>query len=427
MQEPYVGAKAHVAIGSNFRVVQKITSDKKKPVRAAIVIVDPTIHFTVNPDLLDEDIVGIVYKVNNVSIGIISMYLDSKKNIEEDITLIKAYRRIMNTDDLIIGGDANASNLWRGCDADDQRGNALMETFTEMDCEIVNTGNTPTFYVYRQGKAHSSIIDVTACSSTLLPRVKRWRVDESFATLSDHRPILYEVDIKQQRRTNIRIGTKRFNTKKANWKKFKYELDQKITELNLDEAAIQEINSPEDLSKAVIGYTEAVISASRLSMPEIKTNTSRETQTWWNEDITNKRKEMITKRRRIKNANPRRKQIVIDEYLKAKEEFINAIEQTVTKSWKDLLTRQEKENVWQHTYRIIKATSNREEDKLLRASTGELLSETESAELLATTFDPADDDESDSVEQKAIRAKAANIKKEFANLPADTLLPFYQT
>ncbi|CAK1587357.1 unnamed protein product [Parnassius mnemosyne] len=111
MQEPYVGAKSHVTVGSHYRVIQKITNDKTKPVRSAIVITDPNIQFTINPRLITEDIVVVELNIGHTNVGIISMYLHEKGIIEEDLSTIKKFKEAMNTKDVIIGGDANASSM----------------------------------------------------------------------------------------------------------------------------------------------------------------------------------------------------------------------------------------------------------------------------------------------------------------------------
>ncbi|CAK1577838.1 unnamed protein product [Parnassius mnemosyne] len=118
MQEPYVGAKAHLSVGSQYRVIQKVTHDTSKPVRSAIVVTDPTLQFSVNPNFLSEDIVGVELKLGYIKIGIISMYLHEKGNLDENLQIIKKYISSMKTEDIIIGGDANAKSIWWGCNAE---------------------------------------------------------------------------------------------------------------------------------------------------------------------------------------------------------------------------------------------------------------------------------------------------------------------
>ena len=71
----------------------------------------------------------------------------------------------------------------------DKTGELLEELITSRGMIVANEGNKPTFVRGNQ----TSCIDVTMCTEDLGGRIKKWRVldDES---LSDHRPIMFEVD-----------------------------------------------------------------------------------------------------------------------------------------------------------------------------------------------------------------------------------------
>ncbi|CAK1589382.1 unnamed protein product [Parnassius mnemosyne] len=427
MQEPYVGAKAHLTVGPQYRVIQKVTNDINKPVRSAIVVIDPNINFTINPNLLTEDIVGIVLKIDNHNIGFISIYLHEKGVIEEDLATIKTFVEAMQTEDVIIGGDANASSIWWGCKADDNRGTQIMETFAELNLEVLNTGKVPTFSAYRRDTLCSSIIDITACTTSLLHKVENWGVDNSFCTLSNHKPILFKLSMSSSF-TEIKINsTRKYNTRKANWCRFNSEFRKTLDNNGLTKKRIEEIMTTQQVEEIVNTYTESITKACDETIPKINRKKVSKAAKWWNTEIKEKKEIMIRLRRRIRNAHPTRKNWVIEQYLEARQQYKKSIEDATTKSWKELCTNEQKENVWQRTYRILKVCSNREEDKLLKDQNGAILSEKESAILLAETFYPKDSSNTDTKDQNEIRTKTNEFIAQFGNNATEIKTPFART
>ncbi|CAG5009324.1 unnamed protein product [Parnassius apollo] len=187
------------------------------------------------------------------------------------------------------------------------------------------------------------------------------------------------------------------------------ELEKAINKKGLSKESIEEIKTPIALDETVVEYTECILEACNKIIPIIKRKQMPKAAKWWNAELKEKKDEMIRIRRRIKNAHPKRKNHVIQQYLIAKEEYTRNIERASTKSWKELCTKEEKETIWQRTYRILKVCTNREEDKLLRDQNGELLSTKESAVLLAKTFYPDDNSNTDTEEQTEIREKVKRI------------------
>lgn len=86
------------------------------------------------------------------------------------------YQEIINTIDqqltdvrksVIISGNFNAKSAeWRGV-ITESRGSMVSELLLKYDLQVCNDGNPPTFC----NENRSSYIDVTACSTNLLPRL----------------------------------------------------------------------------------------------------------------------------------------------------------------------------------------------------------------------------------------------------------------
>ncbi|CAK1587356.1 unnamed protein product [Parnassius mnemosyne] len=166
VQEPYVGAKAHVTC--RHRVIQKQTNDTQKPVKSAVIVVDSSVQYTVNPDIITENIDACKFKICNHYVAIINIYMEEAQDVEQDLRIISNYRNILDSENIIIGGDLNAKSPWWGCDVEDRRGTAISESFAQLELHILNTGKTPTFWAHRGNRDYTSIVDVTACSNGLL-------------------------------------------------------------------------------------------------------------------------------------------------------------------------------------------------------------------------------------------------------------------
>ncbi|CAG4932972.1 unnamed protein product [Parnassius apollo] len=238
----------------------------------------------------------------------------------------------MNASDYIIAGDVNAKSVWWGCDADDKRGSQIMETVAELNLEILNTDSNPTFAVYRMGKLCSSIIDITVCSASLINKIKNWRVDETFSTLSSHKPILYELNPQNFTPQKTITSTRKFDTRKANWEVFKQELTTESSSNQINKEIIGQIKTTQDLDIMVDKYTQCISAACSKAIPLIKPKKAKKAAIWWTKELTLKKEEMIRIRRRIRNAHPKRRNFVIDLYLKAREEYIHSIETAATQS-----------------------------------------------------------------------------------------------
>ncbi|CAK1594228.1 unnamed protein product [Parnassius mnemosyne] len=410
LQEPYVGAKAHVTC--NRHVIQKPTSNRDKPVKSAVIVVDPTYLIIENPEHVSENIVGFIVKIGKFEVGIINVYLEKDGNIEEDTRKITRIVHDMATENVILTGDFNARSLWWGSRAEDKRGLLLSEMIAELDMNVLNQGSESTFYQYRGGKLYSSIVDVTCCTSAILHKMERWRVDPNFVTLSDHRAIQFQMKVKTDKQSvAVRNSTRLFNTAKANWSLFRNDLKEKLEKENVTENKIKTIDTPEELDDIVDSYVKQVKLACQKSIPTISKNVYKTCTPWWNTQLEAERCKDIRLRRRIKFANERRKPYVIQDFVEAKEKYINNIMTAITTSWKELCTKQEKETVWQSMYRIIKKCSASNQDKLLKSG-DEILNANDSAMLLAKSFYPDDDKNIDTEEQTRIRDKADKITKE---------------
>ncbi|XP_045509923.1 uncharacterized protein LOC123705261 [Colias croceus] len=120
-----------------------------------------------------------------------------------------------------------------------------------------------------------------------------------------------------------------------------------------------------------------------------KKHTQKFTLSWWNDELAQMKKEVATRRRRIRNAAPVRRDRVVGLYLEQKEKYEKAVKDAQCESWKEFCRKQDREGVWEGIYRVLNRATGRVEDLPLTRG-GETLNARSSAELLAETFYPVD-------------------------------------
>ncbi|CAK1541875.1 unnamed protein product [Leptosia nina] len=377
IQEPYVGREGKMKEYRGTRVFQFVgKADKRKPTTRMCTCVSYYFEPTPTP---------------------IEPYLNELRRIQKLVG-----------PSVIFAGDANAkSDLWGGR-ITDRRGESLMGSISEMGAYVANEGLTPTFDTYRGGKRYSSYVDVTFHTANLLGLVGEWRVEEAL-TSSDHNTILFEIKKTKLKGTMIERTTRIYKTGKAHWTDFREKIGQLLERKSISVEILNKIGTEEELDRVVEEYTEMIKEVCEESLPKLN-KTRKLTVPWWTPELTALKNQMRTKKRRIRCAAPTRRLHVVEDYLKTKEKYEVSIKEAKLRSWKEFCGKQDREGMWEGIYRIINRTEIRREDVPL-VKEGQVLGMRESAELLARTFYPDDDDDKDQPVHKEIRTRALGVNE----------------
>lgn len=417
VSEPYIGASGVLKQPNGTRVIQR-SLNREKPNKAAIIVFDPDIEIIEHPLLTSENIVVATLKTNTWTMVIISIYLEEEKAIDQDIGAIKHICEAIEVSKVLIGGDANAWSSWWGSVSENHRGEALAGAFVELDMEVLNEGSEPTFFTIRGDKTYQSRVDVTACKTSMLGIVDNWRVEKGI-TSSDHNAIVFTIRMRTPTEARKSNSTRIYNTKKANWSEFRTEMAKNLNESGIDIEYIKHICSINTLEEATNKYIDSIKKACEKAIPIIKRK-SKINLPWWSEELTKLKKEMVTKKRRISHAAPRRRCHVVSEYLKAKERYELSAKEAQTLSWKQFCETQDKESMWDGVYRVIRNTARRYEDQPLVRG-GRVLSPEESAKHLSDTFFPDDKSSDDDANHERVRQLAESIGEKVPNDTEDPL------
>ena len=123
---------------------------------------------------------------------------------------------------LILGCDANAHNTVWGSSDTNRRGEQLLNFLVDKRLDILNRGDSPTFFNARRRE----IIDITICSMDIRARVRNWEVAADI-TMSDHNAITFSIDYGTRRGGTAHIR----NIRNTDISYYKSVLEEKLSNM----------------------------------------------------------------------------------------------------------------------------------------------------------------------------------------------------
>uniref|UniRef100_A0ABD2WJK8 Reverse transcriptase domain-containing protein n=1 Tax=Trichogramma kaykai TaxID=54128 RepID=A0ABD2WJK8_9HYME len=245
----------------------------------------------------------------------------------------------------IVASDVNAiSPLWNHTSTEtDNRGELVEGTAASWGLTFANRrGELPTF---RKG---NKTIDVTMVSNSIAEKIEEWKVIDD-CTSSDHRAILIELqEVSEHSRPRMcnKLDT-RYNTKKANWNKFRNKLDSHDRIQWSDED-----NAQDAIDAHVQTLTERILDAADKSMPKKKTYPK--SVPWWTQELT-KQKKIAHKARKIWQEEQAQelkeaKKIL---YRTALRRYSNMVHSAKRGSWRSFVEKACSQNYYGIVYRIF--------------------------------------------------------------------------
>ncbi|XP_062529492.1 uncharacterized protein LOC119629800 [Bombyx mori] len=405
LQEPYIGGDRVMKGHAGMRIFQG-TGEAEGVVKSAIVVFDNELNVTQYPELTTNNIVVVGINTSAWKITAISFYFEPDQPVEPYMAQLSRIREEIGPGGWIIGGDTNAKSTWWGSPVTDHKGEDLQSALTEMNFAVLNTGKIPTFDTVRGGKRYSSYVDITACTIEVLDLVDDWKIEEGL-TSSDHNGILFNIYLEKSKGIRIERTTRLFNTKKANWPEFCEKLRQSLQNNQITGTEIESIHTIDQIEYTVNKITEVITEICNLTIAK-KIKKEYFTLPWWSKELEEMKRNVATKKRRIRCAAHVRRTRVVEEYLQTKEEYEIRAAKAQTESWKEFCKKQDKEGIWEGIYRVIGRVTKRVEDSLLQKD-GKTLTAQESVELLAETFYPEDSISNDDEHHSSIRQKASRV------------------
>lgn len=335
----------------------------------------------------------------------VACYLSPNCDRSDALEYMDNLTNIVNStrDPILIAGDLNAkSPLW-GSSNINWKGQMLEEWIAETDFCIANQGTTATCVRY-QGE---SIVDVTIASTNMIQLITDWKVLEEQESLSDHRYILYEVDINScinnsSRNVNSNSKTKaKNNSSKINsvyrvskimswsWSKLKAKEFQAVIDWHSSEIIELLADSNNTVNVILNEINKVIIEAADYAAQRKKKKARAKSVYWWNASIEELRSAANQKRRactryRKKYGSPTFNEEHLltkeNEYKIAKIELRKSITKAKAQAWSDLLLMVD-EDPWGLPFKIVTGKLRKSSPMLT-----ELLSNTEREKVLSKLF-----------------------------------------
>lgn len=282
--------------------------------------------------------------VECTKLALISCYFSPNKDLEQYKDFLKRLQTyICNIKNkiIVIGGDFNAHFTHGNTLASDERGRIFDQWAAVCGLVLVNEGDTPTF----SGPQGTSIIDATLTSERHINYIKNWTVQEDYENLSDHNNILFEVNCTTD--TMNRPEMRGWKVTPALLNNINLKPHDMIWDHNTD----KNITSAETLVRALTDTCNNNFPAKTYKGPK------RTPAYWWNDEVSEKRKECIKCRRKLTRINKTKKtdaekSLTKEEYRTSRNKLKTAINQSKELTWKKLCADLENDP-WGKAYKLI--------------------------------------------------------------------------
>lgn len=330
-------------------------------------------------------------------------------NIQEIIKELQKTNR-----PILITGDINSKATQWGNKNTDKRGKEWNKIIEENQLIIINQGDVPTY----ESSRGSSYIDITLTNEKLYKKVINWKVEREEELLSDHNVITFEILLEKDNELNTNT---RYNMKKANWEKFKTEVQQEIMSI-VQDITIEE--QKEEVNALVTKMHDKIKEITENNIPKVKTK--RNTIHYWNEELE-KQKQKCKKYRREYYNIIRQNNTPSEEIVQAKENLQNEkrsyrdqLKKARMQSWKKFCYEQSKEDPWGPAYRAITLKRQAQTTSQIKKQNGTLTKTIqETGKELMQYFNKKDNDKDDNEQHQKIREHKQNPNIKNTNIDAE--------
>ncbi|GBP96468.1 hypothetical protein EVAR_48131_1 [Eumeta japonica] len=298
-----------------LRVVQK-TAPRRGPVKAAIMVLNSDVDVEEDQTLNGENVAAAVIKAGNCRIGVVSVYFEGDMPIGPYLDRVRYVCSKLGTDKIILGGDVNAWSVWGS--SPQERGG----------CDCVQPA--------------------------LLDRAEGWQVVRD-VTSSDHNAVTFAVRVEGRSGPPLWYTSLQYG--KGSMVRVRSSHGCCSNERTLTTEMVKSVGSCDQLDEVVETYTECIRQACDAAIPRKSSNTRGLKPPWWSPELEGLKRDARTKKRRIRNAAPGRREYVVGEM----------------------------ESLWDGIYRVIRETG-KPGGCPIKTDSGQVIGPDESATLLAETF-----------------------------------------
>jgi hypothetical protein len=221
--------------------------------------------------------------------------------------------------------------------------------------------------------------------------------------MSDHRYIHFNISDETQ--NIIYKNTRKYIISEENWETFVRNSEQLINELNQE---LLKIENKSDLNLFINKLTESLTNICEQTFRRINYNKKfTKSNHWWSQELTQKRQEVNTSRRRYQRCQTQNRPQLAIEFQNKFKEYKQLMNKLKVKSWQMFVDNNTRENPWGVVYKISRQKLRTEKVSELKANDGSLITDAKeiALELLNSLF-PTDSTLNDKEIHTQIRARA---------------------
>lgn len=403
IQEPYIRGGHVAGFSKSFTRAQKGANAK-----VATIVTNRDIQIMIIDEYSDEHILTVEivkgdYRFYNMNIYLPPAGNEAFKFTEKLQKINEIIHALKSSGEVMITADANSKSLRWGSIKEDRRGREWIEVIDANELIVVNEGNIPTF---SSTNGHS-IIDITIATEKLHEDISKWTVDEENDEISDHRPIVIEIESNKMRTKNMEI---RYDMKKAKWTNIK---DIYTTEIKNMVQVIESITDNNELDKNITEINDKIIQTINNNIPITHINGNK--IFFWSKALDEEKRKVKNMRREIyklknQNVNPEDINYKVKEYSHVLKQYKLKVQKSRIENWKTFCSQASKDNPWGPAYKVL--TYKKEKRPLTSLDImkpGPLKTINEVNKTLLDYFIAEDNPEDDNIWQKQIRESARNL------------------
>ena len=270
---------------------------------------------------LKLELVEIKIKIEKKDCIIISYY--NPPDQEPSMALFSALSR--GPQEYLICGDLNSKSESFGCQSSNKNGKILENIIINNNCLIINE-KAITFH--RTYNNYADLLDLFICSPMFASFLNEYNVLECQELGSDHIPIQAIFNVKPLKCEQLKQNEMRFDFKRADWSKFKQEIENKLRNSKINTSLKAE--NIESINKFML---TTIIQSAIESIPQFKFKTNGQTLP---NDILK-----IIKERRLVRAEIRKHNRQEDKttYNKLKKQITTEISKLRDQAWQNFIQK----------------------------------------------------------------------------------------
>ena len=236
----------------------------------------------------------------------------------------------------------------------------FVEWIEDQNLMLLNTPGEGTYF--RPNMSRESTLDLSFCTSDLEPKVQDWQVLSTAG--SDHHGIMFTLQVPSGNQVESSVQQTRFNSKKADWKRFDFKLAEAIQcSHSLSTLQLFPLPSDYDTRSLLAGenptlaaqldqlgqdLSDAIVFAASEAIPRIKLGPRP--KPWWNDNLRTLRSTMVRANRSLQRELERLPQedthLWKRDYLKARNIYLQAVKRAKQEHWNSFLEKEDPASIF---------------------------------------------------------------------------------